>query len=215
MRLLIADMYRYMIEHPQWLPEEGRAELLPHYREGDDKGRIYRVRRTEDPIVPIMDFSEVPTDKLAGRLAASNGWFRDKAQQLVLWRGDTSAAPGFAKYARHCHARGRLHFLWTLEGLGALTDDLVAEALQAEEPGLRENALRLAETHASEPVVAAALALASDPDPKVRQQLAFSIGNFPATPEAGHALADLLLQHHDDPFTTAAALSSALPHQER
>lgn len=212
--LWIADMYRYMIEHPQWLPEEGRAELLPHYREGDDKGRIYRVRRTDEPIVPVMDFSETPTAELAGFLSTSNGWYRDKAQQLILWRGDTSAAPGFAKYARNGHARGRLHMLWTLEGLGALTDDLVAEALQAEEPGLRENALRLAETHASESVVAAALAVASDPDPKVRQQLAFSIGSFPATPEAGHALADLLLQHHDDPFITAAALSSALPHQE-
>ncbi|MCB1124353.1 MAG: dehydrogenase, partial [Verrucomicrobiae bacterium] len=41
--LWIADMYRYMIEHPQWLPQNGKDELLPHYREGDDKGRIWRV----------------------------------------------------------------------------------------------------------------------------------------------------------------------------
>ena len=41
--LWIADMYRYMIEHPQWLPAKGKAELLPHYRLGDDRGRIYRV----------------------------------------------------------------------------------------------------------------------------------------------------------------------------
>ena len=30
--LWIADMYRYMIEHPEWLPPEGKQELLPHYR---------------------------------------------------------------------------------------------------------------------------------------------------------------------------------------
>ncbi len=41
--LWVADMYRYMIEHPQWLPQNGKEELLPHYREGDDKGRIWRV----------------------------------------------------------------------------------------------------------------------------------------------------------------------------
>ena len=30
--LWVADMYRYMIEHPDWLTPEGRAELMPHYR---------------------------------------------------------------------------------------------------------------------------------------------------------------------------------------
>jgi hypothetical protein len=40
--LWVADMYRYMIEHPQWLPQNGKEELLPHYREGDDKGRSHQ-----------------------------------------------------------------------------------------------------------------------------------------------------------------------------
>ncbi len=44
--LWVADIYRYMIEHPQWLPQNGKEELLPHYREGDDKGRIWRVVRS-------------------------------------------------------------------------------------------------------------------------------------------------------------------------
>lgn len=39
----IVDMYRYMIEHPDWLPPEGKDELRPHYRAGDDRGRIYRI----------------------------------------------------------------------------------------------------------------------------------------------------------------------------
>ena len=43
--LWVADMYRFMVEHPQWLPQNGKEELLPHYREGDDKGRIWKVVR--------------------------------------------------------------------------------------------------------------------------------------------------------------------------
>ena len=43
--LWVVDMYRYMIEHPQWLPPEGKKELKPHYYSGQDKGRIYRVIR--------------------------------------------------------------------------------------------------------------------------------------------------------------------------
>ena len=41
--LWVVDMYRYMIEHPQWLPPNGKEELRPHYRAGEERGRIYRV----------------------------------------------------------------------------------------------------------------------------------------------------------------------------
>ncbi len=43
--LWVVDMYRYMIEHPQWLPPEGKRELKPHYYSGQGKGRIYRVSK--------------------------------------------------------------------------------------------------------------------------------------------------------------------------
>ncbi len=48
--LWVADMYRYMIEHPDWLPPAGKEDLLPHYRLGDD-----------------MDASIACADKLASR----------------------------------------------------------------------------------------------------------------------------------------------------
>ena len=43
--LWVVDMYRYMIEHPDWLPPEGKKELEPFYRAGEDRGRIYRLVR--------------------------------------------------------------------------------------------------------------------------------------------------------------------------
>ena len=45
--LWVADMYRFMIEHPEWLPDEGKRELEPHFRAGEDRGRIYRVYRED------------------------------------------------------------------------------------------------------------------------------------------------------------------------
>jgi hypothetical protein len=39
--LYIADMYRLVIEHPEWIPKEMQARL--DLRAGADKGRIYRV----------------------------------------------------------------------------------------------------------------------------------------------------------------------------
>src|SRR5262249_61949585 len=39
--LWVADMYRYVIEHPQWIPKEWQEKL--DLRAGHDKGRIFRV----------------------------------------------------------------------------------------------------------------------------------------------------------------------------
>jgi len=35
--LWVVDMYRYMIEHPQWLPKEGQDELRPFFRSGETR----------------------------------------------------------------------------------------------------------------------------------------------------------------------------------
>src|SRR5690606_13624357 len=40
--LYVVDMYRAVIEHPQFMPEELKSR--PDLRHGDDRGRIYRVR---------------------------------------------------------------------------------------------------------------------------------------------------------------------------
>jgi len=41
--LWVVDMYRYMVEHPEWLPPEGKAATAPFWRLGDTLGRLYRV----------------------------------------------------------------------------------------------------------------------------------------------------------------------------
>src|SRR3979490_2505398 len=39
--MYVVDMYRQIIEHPHWMPEE--LQKRPNMRAGIDKGRIYRV----------------------------------------------------------------------------------------------------------------------------------------------------------------------------
>ncbi len=45
--LYVADMYRAVIEHPQWMPEELRTRR--DLRWGDDRGRIYRIAAKDKP----------------------------------------------------------------------------------------------------------------------------------------------------------------------
>jgi putative membrane-bound dehydrogenase-like protein len=212
--LWVVDMYRYMIEHPDWLPAEGKEELLPFYREGDDKGRIYRVVPTQALQHKIISLEKLPTAYLVKALDSSNEWQRDKAQQLLLWRADKTAIQPLKDLAQQSsNSLARLHAICTLEGLNALTPELLESALKDQNPGLRENALRLAEARYTPAIMKAASSLANDPSAKVRLQLACTLGEWKSR-EAGQTLAKLAVNDHSSPFTVAAIMSSALPHLE-
>ncbi len=210
--LWIADMYRYMIEHPQWLPKEGKEELLPYYRLGDDKGRIYRVSPAGMPDFQPARFDKLGAAELVAALDTTTGWRRDKAHQMLLWRADkAAAAPLLALAEKSTNPFARLHALCVLDGLDALPPAAVARALGDAVAGVRENALRLAESRFSPEVLAAAVRLADDKDAKVRMQLAFSLGAAKGN-VAGETLGRLLVNHADDPMMVAAVMSSATPH---
>jgi len=206
--LWIADMYRYIIEHPQWLTEEGRIELLPYYRDGDNRGRIYRVRRRGANPGSLPQLADADPIDL---LRSSNGWIRDKAQQMILWSGSEEFAPRLGQLVRESdQAVTRLQALWTLQGLNALSSDLLIAALSDTHPGVRENALRLAESNPDSRVIEAALKLSDDPDMRIQFQLTLSLGAFDSSPDIASFLAKSLSRQ--DSWFEAAAFSSLLPH---
>ena len=216
--LWVVDMYRYIIEHPDWLPAIGKEELLPHYRLGEDRGRIYRVLPVGRPprVAPRLDVQS--TAGLIAALDSPNEWQRDKAHMLLTWRlrGSSSAVRGQIRNDFHAVLAGRnplarLHALCVLDAVDALTPELVIAGLRDTEPGVRENAVRLAERFGEEAVIAEAAALVDDPDPKVRLQLGCSLGAW-NLPSAAQALARLAVKDHAEPFLRAAVLSSAVPH---
>ncbi|MDX1929975.1 MAG: neutral/alkaline non-lysosomal ceramidase N-terminal domain-containing protein [Pirellulaceae bacterium] len=212
--LWVADMYRYMIEHPDWLPPEGKAELLPHYRLGEDRGRIYRIVPVSSSLAPRITLDQANTAQLVAAFDSPNDWQRDKAHQLLLWRDDRSAIPLLEKSAVSSLApQTRLQALCVLDGLGALSDGVIVEALNDRHPRVRENAVRLAEPHESPAVIGAVCELANDADDKVCLQLALSLGQW-KSPLAGSALTQLAIRFADDPYVTAAIMSSALPHSQ-
>jgi len=52
--LWVADMYRYVLEHPNFLPPHARDTMMHHYRAGEDRGRIYRIARPGlKPFAPL------------------------------------------------------------------------------------------------------------------------------------------------------------------
>jgi len=210
--LWVVDMYRYMIEHPDWLPAAGRDELLPNYRIGDDLGRIYRVVRKDSEIDPRPKLDQRSIAELVEALKSSNGWRRDRAHMMLSWEKDQAVVELLRKLVKSSATpEATVHALWLLHELGGLNPDHIRVAFQHSHPRVRENALRISELSHDVSVLRAAAELVNDPDDKVRLQLAFSLGEW-EHPEAGDALGKLAVASADDAFMKAAVLSSATPH---
>ena len=216
--LWVVDMYRFMVEHPEYLPEVGKKELEPHYRLGEDRGRIYRVvpKGTPPRQIPRMDRRNT-IELCRAAMDSSSGWERDTAQMLLLWNkprmgGEAKGELSGVVYGSQ-NPLARLQALCTLEGLGSVTPEVLVAALGDEHWAVRRQALRVAEKfEKSQGVVDAALKLADDPDPRVRLQLALSLGEW-KVPEAGAALATVASGRETaGRYFGAAVLSSAAPH---
>lgn len=224
--LWVVDMYRCVIEHPDWLPENAKAELLPNYRLGEDKGRIYRVVREATPARSIPDLESLTDCGLLETLQSPNGWVRDKARMMLLWRhhpaaktaADTRPALDLkAAFFATAESAARLQLMCLLKPLGQENPDILAAALQDPSAAVRENAVRLCEGSTDRKVWEILESLTKDPVAAVRLQLALSLGNWtakdaPETRRAGELLGALALQDGADPWMRAAVFSSALPH---
>ena len=94
--LYVVDMYRAVIEHPQFMPEE--LQTRPDLLLGTDKGRIYRITASQSPAVgsrPVAAELPLPTDvaALCRLLEHPNSWQRDAAFSQLLTSREATLAP--------------------------------------------------------------------------------------------------------------------------
>jgi putative membrane-bound dehydrogenase-like protein len=207
--LFVVDYYREMIEHPEWTSSEHHHHSGDLYR-GRDRGRIYRVAPAGSaPPAARPKLSVAPTSELVTALGHENAWWRLTAQRLLVDRRDAAAIPLLRKLAeRRPTPLARLHALWTLDALGALDPKLVEQGLADEQPGVRENAIRLADARLDVPAIQQALfRLAADPDARVRFQLLCTVGSL-NTAESRRVQERLLRENIEDEWVQVAALSA-------
>ncbi len=207
--LYIVDMYRRIIDHPQYVPEGSRALL--DFEAGKERGRIYRIvaRDWKANRKPI-NLGRMSAGELARTLEHPNAWWRETAQRLLVERRDRGAIPLLRAVATDARSEvARIHALWTLEGLGGLEAADIAVALQDRHAALRENALRLAEARvgASENLLSHVLRLADDQDDRVRFRAALALGET-EDPRAISALASIARRDGAQPWVRPAILSS-------
>ncbi|MGZ4974125.1 MAG: PVC-type heme-binding CxxCH protein, partial [Limisphaerales bacterium] len=230
--LYVADMYRLVIEHPEWIPSEIQKQY--NLRAGADKGRIYRVYPAKTKLRPIPNMEKMTDAELCAELESPNGWQRDTAQRLLIERGNTNVVKllesqfiqsqqaefwkGITRPVGKAPTRGRVHTLYTLRALHALSPAILTAALKDPYASIREHAAHLCESFLVENAGApnqeletALLALAEDPSIRVRYQVAFVLG-YSTNPRAGEALAKIALRNEKSEPIQIAVMSSATNH---
>ncbi len=177
--LYVVDMYRLVIEHPEWIPKQiaEHADL----RAGSDKGRIYRISKegVERRKVPKLD--EMRDVELVEELKSPNGWTRDTAQRLLV--ESAQGAKVFRQYAffaspsREERAKVTIQELATSQTLGILTKEYLSACMSNPDARLKRYAIMLAEPFLADPSIFLRVAdSASDPDLTIRIQVALSLG---------------------------------------
>ena len=203
--LYVLDYYRQHIETPVSIPDELKADM--DFMAGSDRGRIYRIVPQgaiyKNPPVNLKGFSSAKLVEVLGR---NNGWWRVTAQRLLIELQDKSVVPVVESFLNSSKdPRARLHALYVLEGLNSLTAEIVKKALVDSAPGVRENALILAEKFPETlPLI---IQKTNDPDKRVALQAVLSAGNFNDN-NVIIALANSVEKYGEDAWFRNAVLSS-------
>ena len=207
--LHVVDMYRETIEHPWSIPDDIKAAL--DLESGRDQGRLWRLEPPNFKAPKFTPLAQATTAELVALLENRNAWHRETAHRLLFERQDKTAIPPLRQLLEtSALPLARLHALWSLLGLEALTDADILKALADPVGGIREHAVRLAESRLmSSPVLLnGLLVLAEDAGARVRFQVAFSLGEAPQE-SATRALVQIAKRDAGNEHIRAAVLSSS------
>lgn len=206
--LYILDMYWETIEHPASIPEDIKAHL--DLESGNDRGRIYRLVSPNMVRFQPPKLGSMSTVDLVAQLESPHGWVRETAHRLIWERQDASAVAALRSLVKSGKTpQSRLLALWSLQGLAQLTEADVLAGLSDGDAHVREQAVRLSEELASpsQALFESLAAHVNDEAPRVRWQLAFSLGELQSH-EVPKLLIELARQSANDADLRLAILTS-------
>ena len=216
--LYVVDLYRGVLQHrislTSYLRNQSEQRALD---KGVHFGRIYRIVPANRPAPRATQLAPLTTVQWVERLSHPNAWWRETAQRLLVERQDSTVVPAIRQVAlTGRQPMGRVHALWTLEGMNALDRATVFTALDHQSPLVRAAALRLGERFLKgdgrAEFTERMLMAAEAPAPEVQLQAVLSLGEA-ADPEIDLVVAGLVRTNPKNTFLRDAFLSG-LAHRE-
>lgn len=205
--LYLADMHRKVIDHPSYVPQEARHLL--DFESGKSDGRLYRIfsKDQKKGLGKTPDFSVAA--QVLEALDSGNEWDRETAFRIILENKKTDYKPGLTSlFAKSGREETRAGILWLLAHLGGLDRQVLEQAAGDASPGVREQAVKLAERSGLDTgtVNAILVKTADDPDRRVRFITALALGNQ-KLPSSVEALARIASKDGEDKWARNAVLS--------
>lgn len=183
--LYIVDLHRGLIQHRIFLTSYLRAQTEDRNLQAPiGLGRIYRVVNANKPLAKAPKLAKAEPATLVKTLSTGNGWQRDTAQRLLVERAPAAAVAELKTMAlKGENPLGRLHALWTLDGMRQLDVNTVMAVLEKEkDPKVLAAGIRLSEqffaAEEKEQVLAELVKLSTRKQGDVQLQLGLTLGQL-------------------------------------
>jgi uncharacterized protein len=226
----VIDWYNFIVQHnptPHGF-STGRGNAYETPVRDKTHGRIYRIvyKAARPEPTPVLDPGR--PENLVAALRHGNQFWRLRAQRLLIERGKTDVVPALIALVRDTTVDaiglnpGAIHALWTLEGLGALSQfesaaaAAVVDALKHPSAGARRNAIQVLPRDARSADALISAGLLKDPDAQVRLAAFLGLADQPPRDEAGVAVAEVLRGGlaANDPWLPDAAIAAGARNAE-
>ena len=213
--LYVVDMYRAVIEHPDWMPNElkTRKDLL----DGNDRGRIWRIKSIEPNTLqerPDEFIDKLSTKEMIELLEHRNAWHRETAMRILLERNPHEVRDLLkANWKQNKLTRSRLRVLWMLRILESRLSPAVLAWSETKnrDAKVREHVAAAIGENLDELLgEEAAMDLVEDEtDDRVRFRLALDLSGRSDDARVGRKLLIHLLDHGaEDPWLRIAVATS-------
>lgn len=150
--MYVTDMHRGMIGHHAYLSPYLKKKVAVNKLDTlINFGRILRVKKLGQINEPVRDFNKLTSMQLVALLKDKNGWVRDRAQQLLVYKQKKDGIEELKQLVFDTQDPiAQVHALYTLEGLNALSYELLSNVAIKGNAELISHALVLIEPYFKE-----------------------------------------------------------------
>jgi putative membrane-bound dehydrogenase-like protein len=210
--MYLADMYRKVIDHPSYVPEETRGAL--DFVSGKGKGKIYRISSEDFQFTQVESLfpSTAMTDNktLIAALTSKDEWERSTAFRLVLEKMPLAIVNSLKELVlSNAIDEGKIKAIWLLHHFDALDEKLLTTIYNENGPEVKEQVIAIIglKNNISSQLAESLIKGATNSNPRVRFLTATAFGTDTKSQWLPY-LAKIAQQDAADPWVRAAVMTA-------
>lgn len=210
--LYVVDMRRAIIQHRAFMTSYLKELIIKNKMDSlATTGRIFRVADSTNTVKALPDLSQLPLAEWVPLLQSTNGWQRKMAQKKLIYGNDKSVVEAITLIAKDGkNPLGQTQALWTLEGMGELSADLLT-SIKTGDAAVASQVILLAKTIINSANEAALLSIfekaVASKDFDQHLQVAHSLGGI-TNSKTAELWMNLATTHVDNRVMAEALVSS-------